>query len=180
MMMKKTALSLSMLVLAVLLLAVSPALADTISLTLINPVQTGAPGSMLNFDATVSAPFGNGATMYLNGDSFDVSIAGPSPIDDSGFLLGFPLSLEPGDSFTGTLFSVLLPSGLAPGIYNGFFEITGGVDPSMLNELATVDFQINAESPVPEPGTWILFATGLCMLTAGTIGRRYLAQGSST
>jgi hypothetical protein len=174
--MKKTAFSLPMIVLAVLLLVASQASADTISLVLSNPVQTGAPGSTLSFDATVSAPLGNGATVYLNGDNYGIDIAGPSPIDDSGFLLGFPLSLDPGDSSTGTLFTVALPSGLAPGIYNGFFEIAGGVDPSALDELVTVDFQINAESPVPEPGTWILFATGLCMLTAGTIGRRHLSQ----
>jgi hypothetical protein len=169
-MMKKTALSLSMLALAVLLLA-APALADTISLTLSNPIQTGAPGSILTFDATVSAPLANGAEVFLNGDNFGIS--GPNSIDDTGFLLDFPLDLNPGDSFTGTLFTVALPPNLGAGSYNGFFTILGGADPSALGDLTTVNFQVNA---TPEPGTWLLFATGLGLLAVGNFGRRLSAS----
>src|SRR5882757_729756 len=166
--MKKTALSLSMLMLAVLLPVASPALADTISLTLSSPVQTGAPGSTLTFGATVSAPITNGATVFLNGDSFNVNIAGANPIDDSGFLLNFPLSLDPGGSFSGTLFTVALPASLASGTYNGFFTILGGANSSTLGQLATASFQIStpSQSAVPEPGSWILLATGLGVLVA--------------
>ena len=174
--MKKTALILSMFVLAVLLL-VMPASADTINLVLSNPVQSGAPGSTLSFDATVSAPLANAATVYLNGDSFDITIPGSNPIDDSGFLFNFPLSLDPGDTFTGTLFSVTLPSDLALGTYNGFFTITGG-GPADLNNLATVNFQVN--SAVPEPGTWALLATGLGILAMAISRRRPLTQTITT
>ncbi len=76
--MKKTALTLSMFVLAVLLL-VMPASADTISLVLSNPVQSAVPGSTLSFDATVSAPLDNASTIYLNGDAFDITIPGSKP-----------------------------------------------------------------------------------------------------
>ena len=169
--MKKTALILSMFVLAVLPL-VMPASADTINLILSNPVQYGAPGSTLSFEATVSAPLANAATVYLNGDDFSVTIPGPNTIDDSGFFFSFPLSLDPGDSFTGTLFSVALPSNLAISNYSGFFTITGG-GPADLGNLATVDFQVNT---VPEPGTWLLLATGLGVLAMAISGRRFLTQ----
>jgi hypothetical protein len=165
--MKKTALSLSMLFVASSLLAV-PASADTINLSLTNPTQTGNPGATLTFAATLSAPLANSAAVFLNGDSVNVSIAGAT-IDDSGFFLNFPLSLSPGAVFTETLFTVVLPANLTPGSHNGFFEILGGSDPSALNSLASANFQINASSPVPEPGTWVLLATGfglagICML----------------
>jgi hypothetical protein len=168
--MKKTALSLSMLALAVLLL-VAPASADTLSLTLSNPVQTGAPGSTLTFGATVSAPLSNSATVFLNSDNYNVNIPG-STVDDF-FLFDFPLSLDPGHDFTGTLFSVTLPSIVAPGIHTGFFEIFGGSGPDTGNLLATANFQISTPSAVPEPNTWLLLATGLGVLI---FGRRYLPQ----
>jgi hypothetical protein len=171
--MKKTALSLSMFMLAVLLL-VPPAYADTINLTLANPVQTGTPNGTLTFNATVSAPLGNSATSFLNGDDFNVSLAGAT-IDDSDFLFNFPLSLDPGDKFTGDLFTVSLPSVLIPGVYNGFFEILGGSDPGAQNTLATVNFQINAPAPVPEPGTWLLLGTGLAVLAMFEYNRRRTA-----
>jgi hypothetical protein len=175
---KKTVLSLSKLMLSMSLL-VAPALADTINLSLTTPTQTGGPGSTLTFGATVSAPLANGATLFMNSDNFGVNIPG-SLIDDSGFLFSFPLNLNPGGNFTGTLFSVALPSNLAPGTYNGFFEIFGGPSGSAQNSLATVDFQINASSPVPEPGTWILLATGLSILSTWILSRRDLSQTSAT
>jgi hypothetical protein len=181
MMMKKKALSLSMLVMAVLLLVSSPALADSISLTLSSPAQTGVPGSTLTFGATVSAPIANGATVFLNGDSFNVDIAGPNPIDDSGFLLNFPLSLDPGGSFSGTLFTVALPANLASGMYDGFFTILGGANSLALDELATVSFQIStpSQSAVPEPGSWVLLASGLGVLAAGIFGCRCVPRASA-
>jgi len=160
-----------MLIPAVLLLVPSPASADTISLVLSNPVQTGAPGAHLTFDATVSAPLANGATVFLNADNYGINIAGPNSIDDSGFLLNFPLSLARGGSFTGTLFTIALPSNLLPGIYDGFFEIKGGSDANAQNLLGTVDFRINTQSAVPEPGAWVLLATGLGVLAAGIFSR---------
>ena len=173
-MMKKTVLSLSMFLLTVFLPA-APASADSITLVLSNPAQTVSPGSTLTFDATVSAPLANGATVFLNGDSFGDNIPG-STIDDSGFLVNFPLSLDPGDNFTGTLFSVALPPGVAVGSYTGFFEIFGGSSADSLNPLATVNFQINT---TPEPGTWVLLATGLGILAMGIAGRRYRSQVSA-
>jgi hypothetical protein len=135
------------------------------------PTQTGAPGSTLTVDATVSAPLANSATVFLNFDNFGDNIPG-STIDDSSFLLNFPLILDPGGNFTGTSFSVALPPGVAPGSHTGFFEIFSGSNEDAGNPLATVNFQINA---TPEPGTWILLATGLGILAKNSqnhAGRR--------
>jgi hypothetical protein len=171
--MKKTALSLSKLALASLLF-VAPAFADTLNLTLSNPIQTGTPNGTLTFDATTSAPLSNTGTIYLNGDSFNLSLAGAT-IDDTGFF-NFPLSLDPGDTFTGTLFTVSLPASFAPGTYNGFFEILGGTDPAAFDTLATVNFQVTTPTAVPEPDAWLLLATGLAALPIAIYGRRRAAH----
>lgn len=158
---RRAALALSALVLS-LILPAAPAFAETLNLSLMNPTQSGAPGETLSFYATASSPSSNGSTIYLNSDSFNFSAPGAT-VDDSGFFFTFPLSLEPNDSFTGELFSVNLPPGLPQGVYSGYFEILGGSDPSALNTIATVDFQV--DRPVPEPATWLLLATGIAFLT---------------
>ena len=165
-MFKKTAFSISMLVLGAALLLARSASADTITLNLANPVQTGAAGSTLSFDATVAAPSNNGGTIYLNGDNF-TSLASPLISSDDDFLLGFPLSLDPGESFSGVLFTITLPSDINAGKYPGSFAILAGADGGALDELATVDFTVNATaetSAVPEPDSLMLLATGLAGL----------------
>ena len=134
-----------------------PAAANTISLSLAKPAQAAVPGAILSFIATVSAPVTNTGAVFLNGDSATVDY--PLTLDDSGFLFYFPLSLAPGGSYTGTLFTVNLPTFAATGVtYNGYFEIDGGADGNALLPLASVTFQVNS---VPEPGSVILLLTGL-------------------
>jgi hypothetical protein len=113
--------------------------------------------------------------VFLNSDNFGLSIAGAT-LDDSGFLFNFPLSLDPGDDFSGTLFTVALPSNLPVGTYSGFFEIFGGTTGGAQDPLATVDFQVSA---VPEPGTWVLLATGLGILAMCVPGRGYSSRASA-
>jgi hypothetical protein len=149
-------------VLAATSLLSSRTFADTIDLSLNAPAQSGTAGSTVSFVATVLAPGTNGGTVFLNGDSFNVS--SPLILDDSGFFNDFPLSLDPGDSFSGTLFSIALPSNLAAGLYTGSFEILGGADSDALNTLGSVDFQVNlvpTSSTVPEPESLMLLAAGL-------------------
>jgi hypothetical protein len=164
-MMKKAVSTLSMFalfVLAATLLLSSRTFADTIDLSLSAPIQSGTAGSTVSFDATVSAPESKGGTVFLNGDSFDVSA--PLTLDDSGFFNDFPLSLDPGDSFSGTLFSIALPSNLAAGLYTGSFTILGGADGNAQDTLASVDWQVNVAptgSTVPEPESLMLLVAGL-------------------
>jgi len=162
-MFKKTTFSISMLVLGAALLLARPASADSITLNLTNPVQAGAAGATLSFDATVAAPGNNGGTIYLNGDNF-TSLASPLTSNDDGFLLGFPLSLDPGESFSGLLFTITLPPSINPGQYLGSFAILGGTNGDAQDELAQVNFTVNAlegTSAVPEPESLVLLATGL-------------------
>ncbi len=164
-MMKKAVRTLSMfaLFLAATLLLSSRTFADTINLSLSAPVQSGTAGSTVSFDATVSAPGKNSGTIFMNGDSFNV----PSPLvmDDSGFFDNFfPLSLDPGDSFTDELFSIVLPSDLAAGMYTGSFTIVGGADMFAQDTLGTVDWEVDVAptpSAVPEPGSLMLLVSGL-------------------
>lgn len=172
--MKKKALSISMFLLAMFVL-VPLASADTINLTLSNPVQSGAPGSTLSFDATALAVADKLGPVYLNGDTFN--LASPLTLDDTGFLLNFPLVMSAGDSTTDLLFTVLLPAGLAPGTYTGFFSILGGLDPAAQSTLATVNFTVNAAAPVPEPETWALIGSGLAALMMVGFTQRQTAFG---
>ena len=168
-MMKRTALYLSVLALAATFS--SPAFADTINLDLSAPVQSGASGSTVSFTATVSAPSTNGATVFLNSDSFNLDE--PLTLDDDGFFFDFPLSLNAGDSFTGVLFTVNLPGNVAAGSYDGSFEILGGADGGALDLLDTVTFEVNTPSAVPEPSTLLLLATGLVVgMEVASRGRR--------
>jgi hypothetical protein len=160
-----------MFVLAILLLAPSRASADTVTLSLGNPVQSAAPGSTLTFDATVSASSTNAAPVFLNSDNY--TIDSPLTLDDSDFF-SFPLSLDPGDSYTGALFTVTLPADIAFQTYTGSFEILGGADGSALDTLATTGFQV---SPTPEPGTMLLLATGLGLLAFVMYRKRRIFPG---
>jgi hypothetical protein len=91
-------------------LSSAAAYADTVTFTLTNPNGfVPHTGGSLTYDATVSAPASNGAAVFLNGDSFNVTA--PITLDDTDFFTNFPLSLAPGTSFTGDLFVLTVPPG---------------------------------------------------------------------
>lgn len=148
---------------------VTAARADTITLTLANPVQsTLSGGGTFSFVATVSAPATNAALENLNGALF--SVPSPATLDDSGYLDNFPLSLDPGQDYTGELFSVTLPAVLSDGLYSGTFSITGGPDYTDNDVLATVNYAINV---TPEPASWLLLATGMLGMAALWLRRKH-------
>ncbi|RZU41618.1 PEP-CTERM sorting domain-containing protein [Edaphobacter modestus] len=171
-MIKKTYLSLSIFVLAVLLGFTSPASADPIVVQLggvsaFAPIVfTGTIGTTLVPDPPFELDNSGNPELFLNGSSFNID--SPLVLNDLLFV-NFPPSIPADGSATGTLFTVDLPLGMTPGLYNGSYFIFGGLTPDDQDLLAEIDFQINAQpasSPIPEPSTWILLASGL-----GGLGR---------
>jgi len=145
-----------------ILLASALAKADSYTLTLSSPFQTGELGDVLEFDATVTN--NTASDVYLNSDSFNVD--SPLALDDSPYFNNFPLLLTPsgdsGDTYTGELFAVTIPNGTPLGLYTGYFEILGGGDPSdYTDEIGSVNFDVEV---TPEPPTWELMVLALLAL----------------
>ncbi|HEU5340655.1 PEP-CTERM sorting domain-containing protein [Edaphobacter sp.] len=131
--------------------------ADTINLTINDPLQTiGTAGGILDYSATVSAPSTNSALVYLNGDSYSLNAA--FMLDDSPFLLNFPLNLAPGQSHTSTLFEIIVPADSPLGLYVGSFQILGGATGSDGLVLSSAAFGTAVSS---EPSSLLLLGTGL-------------------
>jgi opacity protein-like surface antigen len=152
---------------AVALVAASAAHADTVTLTLSAPTATYMGGTeTLTYEATAAASSMNGADVFLNGDSLNVQ--SPLTSDDTDSL-NFPISLSPGDSFTGDLFTVTVPDGTALGFYPGSFVLQGGSDGGTYDTLATDDFTVTV---TPEPSSLALLTSGTLALGALATGRR--------
>jgi hypothetical protein len=140
------------------------AYADTLTFTLTNPNGSlsnpdgSVPflGGSLTYDATVLAPASNGAAVFLNGDSFNITA--PVTLNDSDFFANFPLSLAPGTSFTGELFVLTAPPGTPLGAYLGTFTLLGGANGNASNPLGTDDFSLTI---TPEPSSIMLLLTGM-------------------
>jgi hypothetical protein len=142
--------------------ALLAARADSLSISLASPFQTGLGGEVLTFDATVTNT--SAGTAFLNGDSFYVD--SPLAVDDKPFY-STPLSLDPGDSYAGPLFYVDIPAGAPEGLYTGYFDIVGGGDGIQQNLVGETDFNVQV---TPEPSSVLLMASGVAAL--GLVLRR--------
>ena len=101
---------------------------------------------------------------YINGDNVTSAL----PFDDTPFLLGAPLFLSPGDSFTGSILTVSPLPGTPLGLYTGTFSVIGGDSPADSAVLSSAVFGVQV---VPEPATWI---SGLALLAAFLVRRGLL------
>jgi hypothetical protein len=142
-----------------------PAVGDVITLTLSNGTVSTTPGSTITFLA--SAVNTGSQLLNLNGDGS--SVPAPLTLDDSAFFNDWPLSLDVSESYgvptPQALFSVTVPLGTTPAVYDGFFEILGGPGPTDADVLGTADFAITvaSTSSVPEPSTIVLAGLALCL-----------------
>jgi len=109
-----------------------------LEVTLDQPSQTGVSGSTLTFTGTIQNT--GTSTVFLNGDSLAVTDAAT---DDSAYLAGAPESLDPGQTYSGTLFTASLASTALPGSYTGFFSIAGGGDGDTFTSLSSSPVSIS-------------------------------------
>lgn len=134
--------------------------ADSVTLTLTNPTQTGTIGSTLLFTGILT----NTGTESVLIDSSSLIV---DPFTPTRFLIftSGALALAPMQS-TGEipLFTVTLDPALnAPSTIIGFFSV--GRSSVVGGTLATQGFSINVE-PVPEPATLLLLGSGLIAIAS--------------
>jgi hypothetical protein len=160
--MMKFKMKLAVAVLLTIGLSSAAAYADSITFTVNSPGYIGAGGGSVTFNATVSAPSSNGAPVFLNGDSYNIT--GPFTLNDSDFFADFPLSLAPGGSFTGPLFVVTAGPGVPFGTFLGSFELLGGANgnaSTLLTQSPSGNFSLIT---TPEPSSIVLLLTGMAGL----------------
>ena|SRR5579862_3581214 len=146
--------------------------ADTVNLTFASTTVDVAAGGTATFDATISAPVGKGGSIFLNSDSVTFLLPSGNTVDDSGLFNNFPVLLNPGQSATDELFTVAIPTGAAPGFYDGIYELQGGTDSNSFDVIASGAFVVHVVGATPEPSSVVLMVSGMMSMAAFGLRRR--------
>ena len=140
-----------------------PSRADGVEVT----VSTISGGAGSSVEAVGTITNDTDQTVYLNGDSFSVSMP-TLALDDSDFFNNAPFFLGPGassgpfDIFTITISSIAAPGTVGPNI----FQVIGGSPTDTLDVLGTATFNVEVEGApsVPEPSGMLLLLCGIAAL----------------
>jgi hypothetical protein len=152
--------------------------ATTLFISISPDTVTGSPGDTLQFFGTLTNT--TAATVFVSGDTFVFS---SGTVDDSPFLLG-PVSLGPNEiSSSFEMFDVTIPVDLAPGTYDGTFNVEGGPDSNADDLLGAATFHVEVDgTAVPEPtsAALVLFGAAVLLWPLRTkLLRRLLARPSN-
>jgi hypothetical protein len=156
-------------------LGIAPARAQTLDGSVSpNPIN-GSPGDTITVQGELQ---NNGAvTLFINGSHIDITAPpGTFNADDSPFISGAPISMDPGDATAFFDFFMLeILTGAPPGTYTGIFEVLGGTDPGDANVIGTIPFTVNVSgTSVPEGDALTLLLGALPAI--GLIVRRRRAR----
>lgn len=149
---------------AVLSLATLAAHADSVTITLSNGSQSiGASGGQLTYSGTLTAPSSNMGNEYLDHLSFNLNPANMFAFDQSNFLNNAPFFLTPGQSYTGTLFTLTVPAGSKSASYVGSVQLYSDSTNNSLIGSQTFGVYVAAPAPAvtPEPSSLLLLGTGM-------------------
>ncbi|HEX4488584.1 MAG TPA: PEP-CTERM sorting domain-containing protein [Terriglobales bacterium] len=155
---KLTSTVFTMMLMAGLLLSASAARAD-LSISFDSSNQTLQPGQTVAYFGTITAT----TDVSINGDN--LSVAGLSS-DDSPFLLGAPLDLSAGASWSGEFFTVTAPVDLPAGEYGGYFNVlySDASGDHIAGPDAGAGDGPNFAATVPEPASLLLLGAGLTLM----------------
>lgn len=145
-------------------------------------IQTGDVSSFTaTFQETETAGSGAGKVdsfvfNQLNDLSFDTTNAGSLEFSSGSLASGIIICSGGGD--VNDVCEPHLPIGVATSS-RGFFEDLPGFGSSVAQQAATVT-ALGSTSAAPEPGTLLIFGTGLTLLLAGGVRRRRAGHRQST
>ena len=138
--------------------------AGTITVTLDQPNQTGAPGDTLMFFGVIAST--GAGTQFLYSDGLNLSATtGDFTTDDGPFFANSPVSLATGASTADIeLFDVTIADPFTDAFtsYSGLFTILGGVDGSSLDILTdpAISFSVSVQNSAPEPSSSLMILAG--------------------
>jgi hypothetical protein len=164
------------------LLCVPAQSAILFDVTFDSPVQSGAPGDILQFFGTITYPAASGPTVYLNADSFSLTGFDVTAITD--LFANSPVSLDAGGSSGDIeLFDITIPNPFTDSCVGsadcgGTYNILGGADGgagTAQDVIGTANFTVDVQQPsgVPEPSSAVMLSSTLLLLL---VARRIAAS----